>query len=165
MRMKFRPYIHLKKRPYELLGVMALMLFLVSFVNSNSTLDINLHDGYYVIANASLCRIASGALLFLWSMGLLFRSYVWSLTLSWVQVALTLISVIAFLKLAIIGTGYDGIARRYYAFSEFEQRNQWFSTTSIYVFMLLLFFAGQVVFIVNVIVGFLRKISCSGSSK
>ncbi|WP_448700246.1 hypothetical protein ACFGVR_00105 [Mucilaginibacter sp. AW1-3] len=161
--MKRRSYIDIGKRPYDLLGVTALLLFLMSFVLSNSAMDINLHDTYVVIAHMHLCWFFSGALLFLWSMGILFRNYIWSVTLSWIQVVLTLLSVITFIKLA-IGTGLDGIPRRYYAFSEFNQSKQWFSTASAYVFMLLLIVIGQIVFVVNVIGGLLRKVLNSAPS-
>jgi cytochrome c oxidase subunit 1 len=157
-------FLDLKKRPYELLGIMALLMFLVSFVDSNSALDINMHDTYFVIAHAHICWFFSGVLLFLWSMGVLFRRYIWSITLSWVQVILTLISVIAFLKIVVMGVSLSGVPRRYYAFTEFEQQKSWFSTTSVYVFMLLLIVLGQLIFIINVITGFLRKVLRSGLS-
>lgn len=163
--MKPRFYINIKKRPYELLGIMALLLFLVSFVDSNSTLDINMHDTYFVIAHIHLCWLFSGMLLLLWSMAVLFRNYTWSLTLSWVQVVLTLISVIAFLKIVMMGISLSGVPRRYYAFNEFEQQKSWFNTTSMYVFMLLLIVLGQLAFIINVITGFFRKVSRVDPSK
>jgi cytochrome c oxidase subunit 1 len=156
-------FLDLKKRPYELLGIMALLLFLVSFVPSNSSLDINMHDAYFVIANVNLCRIASGTFLFLWSMNILFRQYLVSDRLNRLYVAGTILSLLVTAIIFIPFKQSMNVPRRYYAFDEFEKMRSWYSYNTViticFIMGLLLFTVSQVVFIINVITGVLRKVS------
>ncbi|WP_139113082.1 hypothetical protein [Mucilaginibacter sp. PPCGB 2223] len=157
---KLFAFLNLKKRPYELLGIMALVLFLVSFVPSNqSVIDINMHDTYFVIANVSLCRVASGALLFLWSVNLVFKKHLASIRLSQLCVVGTLISLGIFFCVVFGYREFPGPPRRYYAFSEFQSMgsryNAWVIT---FIIGLLLFTVSQIAFIANIIIGILRKV-------
>lgn len=163
-------YLDLKKRPYQLLGVMALLLFLVSFIPSTqAALDINMHDTYFVIANVNLCRIASGTLLFLWSMNVLLGRYLISAKLNRLYVAGTILSLLIIAVVLIPFRQSMDVPRKYYAFDEFEKMRSWYSYNTIiticFIVALLLFIVSQVVFIINVIAGIFRRISGSAPSK
>jgi len=146
----------LKRRPYDLLGYAALLLFLDSFIPSTrDALDINLHDTYFVIANLSLYRLFSGFLLFLWTINMLAQHIVYSLTLSWVYVICMLITIALFLMLLTLNKFY-GVPRRYYSFDEFEKRRSVYNIYIIYACAFVVLVAGQLLLIINVIIGLVK---------
>lgn len=142
--------------PYALLGITGLALGLLSFdPDKGQALDINLHDTYFVIVNAGLYSVFAVFLLFEWSIYIVVNRLMMSNKLIWVQVASCLLPIILFFILKLDKPGNPGPPRRYYAFTEFESRKPVFNF--VYVAMLVIFTFGQLIFIINLIGGVIRK--------
>ena len=55
-----------RERPYNLLLLSAILILIASFFSFEQTLDIHLHDTYFVITLRQIFRYATIALLVLW---------------------------------------------------------------------------------------------------
>jgi heme/copper-type cytochrome/quinol oxidase subunit 1 len=156
--MKVSSVFGLKQRPYDLLGVMALVLFLASFITSADAFDINLHDAYFVIAAAFIYRIFSGILLFLWLVNMVSHKGIFSGKLSRLTVGGTILSFVIIFSVLWAHVELPGPPRRYYAFTEFEKVNVYNVVTTVCVLIaILLFTISQLAFIGNVIGGLISK--------
>jgi len=160
--MKAFSFFDLRKRPYDLLGLSALFLFLISFTHSNGSIDINLHDAYFVIANVNLYKIASGILLFLWSVNMIFHKSLFSGKLSRLTVSGTILSFVIVFTVLFTHVELPGPPRKYYSFTEFERMRSWYQydntiITVCILIAILLFIISQLAFIANIIGGLISK--------
>ena len=158
LKLKYRSTFNLKSHPYTLLGVAGFLIGLISFLPIDTdAFDINLHDTYFVIASVSLYRIFAIVLLFCWSVYIVANRLQLSRVLIWFHVVTTLVALISFIILQSRHWGLLGIPRRYYAFNEFEKMRNPFNTVKIYAIVLLAFVIAQLIFLVNLSIGLIKK--------
>ncbi|TWR26540.1 cytochrome c oxidase subunit I [Mucilaginibacter pallidiroseus] len=117
----------------------------------NATLDINLHDTYFVVAHFHL--VMGSAAIF----GMLAGVYHWfpkmygrlmNEKLGYLHFWLTFIGAyLVFFPMHFMGL--DGVPRRYYAFTEFESMKQWLSVNTFVTWAAIISALAQVAFLYN----------------
>jgi hypothetical protein len=148
-----RSFLNLSGKPYNLLGLTAFILALLSFFEKGDALDINMHDTYFVIANTPLYWLCSITLFFLWGLYLLTTSIISHKTLIWVHTIATVLPITVFLIVIKIKPILSGPPRRYYSFEGFEQQRSYYAfITAVYLLLIGLFIIGQFVFFINLII-------------
>lgn len=147
----------LKTRPYNLLIIAAIILLVASFFTLNETLDIHLYDTYYIIPTAYASWAIVLFLLMLWVVYLFTNRWLFSKTLVWLHVVLTVVTslfmfiyVFNFRELG----GMAGMPRRYMDYSDWDIF--WQYQRSIIVSVILLAF-GLVLHILNLLIGLIRR--------
>jgi len=143
----------LRSKPYTLLGIVGFFVAIISFIpiKSDSALDINLHDTYFVITDFSLYRVYAVILLFLWSVYLVANRLIFSRKLTWLHVIATLLPILFFIIIKKHTWGMSGVPRRYYALSEFDR--PYYDIGIYYVAIILSLIIGQLIFLANLIGG------------
>ena len=109
---------HFRERPFNLLLMAALFILVTSFFVSGQTLNIHLHDTYYIIETALLFRVVVVLLLIFWLLHLLTRRLLFSGFLVWVQVILIMASSVLLVSITVYSNSYNkGLAGmpRYYS--------------------------------------------------
>ncbi|MFC0518196.1 hypothetical protein ACFFGT_28535 [Mucilaginibacter angelicae] len=152
-----KPYyfFNIKTKPYNLLAIFALLSAVISFLFTNGSMDINLHDTYFVISYAIVYRLIAVVLIMVWAIYALATDVLPSLWLSWAHVLITITVVILLLYKQIHFMGLDGAPRRYYAFSEFQKKQQ--DTFLASITITAAFLLGQLLFIINLVMGIVKK--------
>ena len=153
-------FIWIKKRPFELLGLVGFLAIIVSFlpVKQSSTLDINLHDTYFVVSNVTVYQLFGAFFLFNWSLYLLLNRYLLNISLTWIHIIGVLVPFAAFFALPFIHTSNQAIPRKYYSFSEFERMKSNLDLIRItYVSFFLMFCLGQIVWFINILGGIVKR--------
>ena len=138
-----------------------LLLVLASFIMTQErTVDIHLHDTYYVIAQGHVFIFLAFIVWVLWFLYLLTRKLLYSKTLTWIHVIITLLTLLFLLFLLNFGGDtFNPTPRRYLdasnwtTFNRYEQGMQWIAYT------LLALFLAQIIFIVNLIVGIIKRVT------
>jgi hypothetical protein len=82
-------------RPYDLLGIAGLLLFFISLFIPFQSVDIHMHDTYYVFEMSDAFRNMGGALLALFTVNTFLKRNVYSIVLSWIHTILTNLTVAA----------------------------------------------------------------------
>jgi cytochrome c oxidase subunit 1 len=149
-----------RKRPYHLLLLTALIILMASFFASNETLDIHLHDTYFIIALTNLFAGISVLLLILWLLYLFTSRLLFSNMLTWIHILST---TIAFLLLVVFSfysnyyyEGLAGMPRRYPDYDHWRQLSSYnHLTTAVYIIFLVICL-GVLVFVVNLFVGVIK---------
>lgn len=146
------PNINFRKSPYHLLLLAAIILTIQSFfINGSSSLDIHLHDAYFVFPRSLPYLVGAFLLTLLWSVYLLTRKILASKYLIWMHVVATLLLLITIYTVEYwpIST-QTGVPYNYYNVdnSYFEYYSQ---QSPRELMVVLLFVAGQLFFIVNLL--------------
>jgi len=142
-------------RPYNILGLFGVLLTIMSLLVS-STIDIHFHDTYYIIGFKD----------FFWLFGLIFlffaiiyrisRKILLSKYLTWLHIIITLLSFITLVVLVMLG---DNPSRRYIDTDPWSNFNKFNGISNIISWTMIVFLAGQIVFVVNITGRVLKKIS------
>jgi cytochrome c oxidase subunit 1 len=154
MKVSFIAHLKLKSKPYNLVGLMALLLLIVSLFSSNGAIDFNLHDTYFVIAGVNICLIIAVFLLTIWLIYIVSYRLLLSIVLTWVHVVATILAGIMYLKYYLWFMSMDGIPIRYYAFTDFN------TVKPIYVLLVVsavIFITGQFIFFINLLGGLTKR--------
>jgi heme/copper-type cytochrome/quinol oxidase subunit 1 len=152
--------LNLKELPYSLLLLTALLLFAVGFFVTN-TIDIHLHDTYFVLPFRLLIWSMAIIFVLLWVLYLVTKKALLSKTLSWIHILLTILSCLFLITMFYwMNDHYEGLAampRRYLASGITEQydylNNQAKAT---WLSMLILMFS-QITYVVNLSVGLYQR--------
>jgi heme/copper-type cytochrome/quinol oxidase subunit 1 len=147
----------IRSKPYELFGVAAVLLFAISFIPLSRSVDINLHDTYFVISMRYIYRLLATVFLFIWLLYCCFNNILFSKKLTWVHVILSILPPIIFLFVLINFNSMDGIPRRYYTFTEFESKKHTENKLIICGVLLIAILVGQSIFLINLICGILKR--------
>jgi len=155
--MQFGPkrFLNIRERPYELLGLFALIFLLLSLIPSKVSLDINMHDSYFVIESNYFYGISTIYFLFIWMLYVVSTKIIWLRWMIWLHVVCTItVTLIFLLMIYFPGTLY-GVSGRYYAFSDFQQKDVliWIKFIPYVVFI---FLVGQMIFLLNLMGGLVK---------
>ena len=156
-----RSTLRLKQNPYHLLLLTGFALILTTFfLTQNRTIDIHVHDTYYVIYQGHIYYFFAFIVWVLWCLYLLTRKVLYSKALTWIHVIITLLTLLFLLFLLNFGGDILNQSPRRYldasnwtAFNRYEQDKRWITYTMIALFL------GQITFIVNLIVGIIKRVT------
>lgn len=151
-------FFDIKANPQHLLIFLALLIFAFSLFMGDASIDINLHDTYFVIAYSLLYRAIAVALLILWACYMVADKLLPLIALRWLHVLITTLFSLIFIIKTSMFAGLSGAPRRYYAFAEFGQQMQ---RTYLLVYLIAALLIGQLFLIANLITGVIRKLTSS----
>lgn len=137
--------MNLKSQPQRLLLVFVLLFAILSIATENRSIDIHLHDTYYIIPGRYLYLGSGLLLLFSWMLTLLIQKPAVPELFTWIPVILTILSLSMFLAISLnyTLTGSDLEINR--------------TIMSVQQISLLLFIVAQIFFIVIMIIGIIKK--------
>ena len=152
----------IKRKPYFLLLIASILFVALIFIpNSETTLDINVHDTYYVIKHSHLYGLLAVI------MFTLFALY-WSFdkgelrvikSFSYIHIYGTLIGVLGlFFPYGLIFKWTHPTQPEFPLFDDYEQTNLYISLSA------LLFLIAQLLFIINIFVSIIKKL-CSSATQ
>ncbi len=143
----------IKEKPYHLFLIFAVFFSILSlFHYGNSTIDIQMHDVYFVVGHDQVFFWIFILLFLYWMIYLLCRKFLWSNKLSWIH---TILTIFCFALIFILGTpllsGYvpNDMLKRYYSFYEVTNT----AITSLTIIMVL----AQPLFLINILGGFIKN--------
>jgi len=152
--------LKIKKKPYNLLLLIGLLLILTSLFlfDKYNTVDIHLHDTYYIIAHTHIFWLLAGIALFSWTLYLLTFKMLYSNTLTWVHIIITGLTLILLSFSSFLNNGVlSSMPRGYYKYNAWNSLNRNDNWTKAIVIAIILLLAGQIVFIINFLVGILKR--------
>jgi heme/copper-type cytochrome/quinol oxidase subunit 1 len=150
----------MKQKPYSLLLWTGLFLVLTSFfiLKQNNSVDIHLHDTYFVIAHTHVFWLLAIVALIVWILYLLTNKILYSKALTWTHIIITMLTLLLFaLNLFFDNCFINPVPRRYYDYSNWNSFNNYTTLTKaigISIFVLLL---GQFIFVINFIMGLFKR--------
>jgi heme/copper-type cytochrome/quinol oxidase subunit 1 len=143
-------------RPYNFLSFLGIVLIIISFFVVSSTIDIHLHDTYYIIGYQQFFWLIALIILFFALLYRITNQVLLSKFLTWLQIIITLLSFIALIAFIFWG---NEATRRYIDVSAWNSFHRLSVISKIISWIVLIFIFGQVVFIVNIIGGLIKKFS------
>jgi hypothetical protein len=152
--------MQLKQRPYHLLLLTWLALVIISFFqDKKKTIDIHFGDTYYVIAQSHVFIFFAFIVWTLWFLYLLTRKILYSKSLTWIHVSITVVTLLFLLcMLKFVGNIFTQTPGRYTGnnWNTFELYNR--SVKWIFYITIALVLA-QVIFIVNLVKGIVKRMN------
>lgn len=136
--------MNLKFQPHKWVLVFVLLFAILSIVTENMTVDIHLHDTYYIILNRDLF-LGSALLLFLiWMITLLIQKLAVSTLFTWLHIIITILSLTIFLVISL----------NYSLTTSDLKTNK--TIRSVQELSMLLFIIAQILFIINLAIGTIK---------
>jgi len=150
-----------KEKPYNLLLLTAILLFIAGLFSGNFPIDILLHDTYFVLPITYLLWFPSLVLAFFWLLYLLTKRFLFSKVLTWTHIILTItcsvfIHVIPYLS-AYSSAGLAGAPRRYYDNGIFNKYKVFSNMNTIILLTFLILVLGQLIYFINLIIGIYKR--------
>ena len=148
-----------KKRPYHLLLLTAILLFIATFFVNNQSLDMRLHDTYFIISFPHLFWQIIILLLIFWMLYLFTKRILFSKVLTWTHIVLLVLTSISLAGI-LFYSNFQGIAgptRRYYDFSNWETMAQPNGLARGIMVILLAIFLGVIIYIINLFAGLIKR--------
>ena len=153
-------YLLIKQKPYHLLLLTGLLLVLISFfvLNNNNTVDIHLHDTYFVIVHSHITWLLAIFALFVWTLYFFTNKILYSKVLTWTHIIITILTILLFGLILFFSDSFmNPTPRRYYDYSSWNSFDNYTTfTKAIGITMLVLLF-GQFIFVINFIAGLFKQ--------
>lgn len=143
-----------KWRLYDLFIVVAVLYLILSFFDSGQSLDMTLHDSYYLIASQIVTIGVAGIFFLGWVLYRFFGRYLLSKRLIDIHVILTLLLLFAF-ESSRLWSSWFLPRRTYYSFSTFN------SEPSFFIVYGLLLIISVIILMINVIGGVVKTLTKS----
>jgi hypothetical protein len=86
--------MHIGKHPYHLLLLAAVAIAIVGLLSGNATVDIHLHDTYFVLPSVAFIWFSVAALLLFWILYMFTKNVLYSLRLSRIHIFLSILSAV-----------------------------------------------------------------------
>ena len=143
-------------QPYSLFLLTGQILIIASFFVFGQSIDIHLHDTYFVVAVNHLAWALAILLFLVWGIYKLTDRFLWTNTLTWTHVLLTILVLIL---LAIISFWKDKILppinSNTVSYQDIidEQKRKGFITYLITI----AFIVGQIAYLVNLVIGLIKR--------
>ncbi len=149
--------MRLKQRPYNLLLLTAILLFIGGQFSLSTPIDFHLHDTYFVFPLTYIIWFPTIILFIFWLLYLATKRFLFSQGLMWTHIILTVITSIFILILPYLGTysygGLGGMPRRYYDYGEFNIFKIFSNWTNIVVSAFFVLITGQLIYFINLFTG------------
>jgi len=149
--------VQLKQRPYNLLLLTGIILFVVGLFSLNSAIVINMYDTYFVFTLAYFIWIPCVILLIFWLLYLATRKKLYSKALTWTHIFLTIAGCVFILTFPnLLTNSYEGLAgmpRRYYDIGQSKTYQFFGELTKTGVAIALILALGQITYWLNLFIG------------
>ncbi|MEO9022277.1 MAG: hypothetical protein ABI237_11260 [Ginsengibacter sp.] len=150
--------MQIRKRPYNLLLLTGLILILTCFFffNQNTTIDIHLHDTYFVIAHSHFFWLLAIPALMIWTIYLLTNKILYSKALTWVHVIITISTLVLLASTLFMGESlFNPAPKHYYDYSSWNSSVT--TPARIIADTIFILLSGQIIFIINFIAGIFKR--------
>ncbi len=152
----------LKKHPYNLLLLTAILLFPVSFFTADNTLDIHLHDTFIILNLKQSLWIFIIVLLLFWLLNLFSKHFLFSKLLTRLHVVFLAVASLALVVISFYAKNYynglGGMPRRYYDYGSWNNIIRYANLSNIILITVLVFVLGMLMYLVNLIIGVFKKL-------
>ena len=153
--------LYLKQKPYSLLLLSGLALIATSlFTQKNETVDFHIHDTVFVIAQGHLLWFLALTICGLWLLYLITRKLLYSRTLTWIHILITLLALAALLFLLFFRKGYSlprsGGILDYACWKEF---NKFHRNLMLINLNLIVLVAAQFIYVINLLIAAIRQLA------
>ncbi|MFA6084472.1 hypothetical protein [Mucilaginibacter sp.] len=155
MQNKYLTFLNLEKRPFEIFALMAVLFFIVSFVPSSKSVDINLLDTYYIVSINGIFKPLAMCLLAIWLIYIFTNGMLLSLQLTWAHIIMSTLALVILVVAITFNIPYSTPPTRYYAFVEPENAKNW---KFMYAGMVIMLVIAQLIFLVNILGGLFKRI-------
>ena len=141
--------------PFNLFLPTAILLFVFSFVTWGQMTDIHLHDTKFVISTILFIWALVIIVLLAWAIYKLINKFLWKRFLTWFHVLVTLFILIVLLSANLWHDELIPPKRNFVSLDTFQEDSQ--QETRIILSLVILFLAGQLAFVLNIIGGLINK--------
>jgi cytochrome c oxidase subunit 1 len=138
----------------------ALFFGLISFFKSsqNSTIDLHLHDTYFVIDHTHIFGFLAIVALLMWILYLLINKILYSKALSWAHIIITILTLVIFaLALFLRNKILNPKPIRYYDYSNWNSSKMYSTQMKSFAILILILLLAQITFVVNVVAGLFKR--------
>ncbi|MBN8858998.1 MAG: cbb3-type cytochrome c oxidase subunit I [Sphingobacteriales bacterium] len=152
--------MQIKQKPYHLLFLTGLIFILTSFfvLKQDRSVDIHLHDTYFVIVHTHILWLFAVLALFVWALYLLTGKILYSKALTWTHVIITILTLLLFAFTLFWGDSFLNPApRRYYDYSSWNSFDNYTIFTKAIGITIFVLLVGQLIFIINFMVGLFKR--------
>ena len=154
--------MRLKQKPYNLLLLTSILLFIVGLFGFDSAMDIHMHDTHFVFPLTYLPWTPSIILLIFWLLYLVTKNFLYSKALTWTHILLTIAACIFILTLPYLLTntyeGFAGMPRRYYDIGQSKTYQFFGELTKTAVVIGFILVAGQLTYLANLAIGLSKHV-------
>ena len=127
-------------------------------LKQSNTIDIHLHDTYFVIAHAHVFWLLAILSCFAWVVYLLTNKILFSNALTWVHIIITILTFVLFALALYFGDSLSNLKpRRYYDYSVADSFTAYDKYTKAIGIALSVLVFGQLIFIINFVGGLFRR--------
>lgn len=150
-----------KRRPYHLLLLTAILFFIATFFVNNQALDMHLHDTYFIISLPHLFWLIIILLLIFWMLYLFTKRILFSKVLTWTHIVLLVLTSISLVPI-LFYSNFQGKARsprRYYDINNWETMAQPDGLAKGIVVIFGAIFLGVLIYVINFIMGLIKRFS------
>ncbi len=155
--MQFGPkrFLNIRERPFELFGLAAVLMFILWLIPTKASLDVNLHDSYFVFSSASLFYVLTTTFLFIWLIYLVSDRILFSKILTWAHTILTILTSALLLIFITFNDMIPG-TRGYYAYN--EGQNPVWVLIAIYGGLFITLGLSQLILVFNLLAGLIKSL-------
>ena len=146
-------------KPYYLFLATALVIAVICTVRSDmDSLDIHLHDTYFVVAYTHIAMAAAFGLTIFWLIYYWLYNAMYSKIVAWLHILVTCIAFILFF-VPVQNEPVTGAPRRYYDYTAWESFRSYEGLDGFISVIVILAFFAQLLFLLNILLGLIRIIS------
>jgi hypothetical protein len=149
--------LKLRSRPFNLLALAAIILTLAAFTVSQNSIDLHLHDTYFVINLQFIFWVITALLLLSWVIYKLTFRILYSSLLSWLHIGFTLASLTCIIVLSL--SNVSVASRRRNDFNSWEAIRSTDNTHAVISLCAAVLLLAQMIFIINIVFGIFRNMS------
>ncbi|MEO8769891.1 MAG: hypothetical protein ABI402_07395 [Ferruginibacter sp.] len=151
--------MNIKNKPYTTLLILACIFLLLSFFMTRQSLDIHLHDTYFIIGFKHIFWFFTLLTLVIWIMYKITNHFLFSKILTWIHIIITILALLTVVLDMLSGSNLlKPSARHYYDISNATSFKWDFKYNALFFSGIFALLFAQLFYIINFIGGLLKRI-------